>query len=351
MMTMIIILVVSIAAAIAYVFLQQRPALSTTEERFASPSTPEERTIAPSHRQNAIHEYTYGMSPSSAIPNIVWSYWNSQALPEMVQMMLRISQLNNPHAAFVTLCDDMLPEYLPEWFGKDVPEKKRLIVDKFRDMPARFSDFVRIHLLKQYGGIWMDASSILSAPLDWLHAIQRATGAEYIGYYIAKPDGLPHVIENWFMSCVPGSRFIAAWCEEFEKFADFPSAVEYVADAEGRRGIRLDGIIPGLRTYLAQHVAAQCVLQQSQPSVKYKLHLFPAKEGPFKAHEDCGWDHNCVADSLLLGPAERYLHRYPLTKFIGPDRGGVREPHMRRLKALLRDHEDARRPARHIGCA
>jgi len=81
------------------------------------------------------------------------------------------------------------------------------------DSITRKSDFIRLELLSKYGGIWMDASIICKYSLNWIHAYQKNTDAEMVGYYIngfTTIEKYP-VVENWFISCIPKSRFIELW--------------------------------------------------------------------------------------------------------------------------------------------
>ena len=84
----------------------------------------------PSTRIEQIQEYAFSSTAASAtttsaIPNLIFSYWNSPDPPEMVQSMMLISALNDPTARFVLLNDDTLPAYLPEWFSPVSQERHR----------------------------------------------------------------------------------------------------------------------------------------------------------------------------------------------------------------------------------
>lgn len=63
---------------------------------------------------------------------------------------------------------------------------KGLDLDKLPNVEfaPRASDIVRIHALAQHGGIWLDASLLLTKSLDWILEMQQQGGHEFIGYYI-----------------------------------------------------------------------------------------------------------------------------------------------------------------------
>ena len=69
-----------------------------------------------------------------------------------------------------------------------------------------------------FGGIWLDASTILTAPLDWVLQAQQAQGSEYLGFYLQRFTTSTQypVVENWFMAAAPGSAFVTAWQREFD---------------------------------------------------------------------------------------------------------------------------------------
>ena len=90
---------------------------------------------------------------------IIWQYWAQgySELPEVVQRCLSSIEKYAEDYQVIRLDDNNLSEYLelPEY----VTEKR----DKFSI--AHFSDLLRVLLLSTYGGVWMDATVMLSAPL------------------------------------------------------------------------------------------------------------------------------------------------------------------------------------------
>ena len=112
----------------------------------------------------------------SAIPNIIWAYWDNENLPEIVKICTESWKKHNPDYQIVILNNRTLKHYLPNIDISSMPRSK--------DFPARFSDFVRIFILEKYGGIWIDASSICNQPFYWVNSIQNHTKCECVCYYI-----------------------------------------------------------------------------------------------------------------------------------------------------------------------
>ena len=69
--------------------------------------------------------------------------------------------------------------------------------------PAK-SDVIRLSLLYQHGGVWMDASVLLTAPIDWI-----MNDLPFCG--VPAPFGLPY-LENWVLYAPrPRNILILRW--------------------------------------------------------------------------------------------------------------------------------------------
>lgn len=90
---------------------------------------------------------------------IIWQYWAQgySSLPSVVQECLASVDEYCSGYTIVRLDDANLRDYIefPEWF-----ETKRNTMSR-----AHFSDILRVVLLSTYGGIWMDATIKLTAPI------------------------------------------------------------------------------------------------------------------------------------------------------------------------------------------
>jgi hypothetical protein len=165
----------------------------------------------------------------------------------------------------------------------------------------------------------LDATVICNRPLEWMRDLQVSGGHELVGYYIdgftdARFCATAKVMESWIFGCVPGSRFVTDWRDEFVRIRDFESVDAYLEDVKGR-GVSFQHIINP--NYLAIHVAAQSLLQRD--GAAYRLHLIRAEDTAFKYLVDQDWDIQRAVDALLA-------HRYddqPLNKMRGCERANM----------------------------
>jgi tetratricopeptide (TPR) repeat protein len=126
-------------------------------------------------------------------PLTVFSYWAQgyDQAPALVQRCLdRTRHASGGRAQILT--DDDLP------FFVDLP---RRIVTGLTHDKTHFSDVLRLELLHQYGGAWLDATCWMTAPVD-----------EFLDEYLTADFTAPLIdqgrISNWFLAARPGSRII-----------------------------------------------------------------------------------------------------------------------------------------------
>ena len=92
----------------------------------------------------------------------VWVYWGQgfSDLPFPVADTVDSIKKHCPNRRIVLLSDENLSEYI---------ELKKYIIKKYKEgkiSRAAFSDLIRVNVLKQYGGIWLDSTYYFTDDLD-----------------------------------------------------------------------------------------------------------------------------------------------------------------------------------------
>ena len=252
------------------------------------------------------------------IPKIIWTYWDSSSVPETVKKCMESWRRHNPDYEIVLLSNKDIPYYLPE---TDV------LGMKMANTPQRTADFIRIHILAKYGGIWADATVMMNGSLDF---IQSKKGYDMVGYHIGKMMNKSEspVLENWLFAAPPGSAFIKNWRDCFMNINSFETPEDYVKSITDQ-GVDISKVeSPG---YLTMHVASQYVIQKlmTPGEVSEKLFLMKAEDGPLKYLHDNDWNSSHGLSSICANDSKDH----PIIKFRGTERAAIEaEP---RLKCVF----------------
>jgi len=248
------------------------------------------------------------------LPKTIWVYWDSEELPPLIA---RIRAYNA----------ERLRGWTIRWLsrrtvGAYISEASFPVAYKTLSVQHQ-ADWIRLFLLKNYGGCWLDAAIILNDPtaLDriWSQSVVHrsaltafATGTKTFVH--SSGIRLPLVVDNWFLMAPPGSDVIHRW------FSEYTAAVEMGFLAYKRKAV-LEGVnISGIRfkseedVYLTQHICIEKVLQ-TLPGVPSMVFLH-SKDSMFRLQLDCGWKEDCFRRRLLEPEAKRL----PYIKLIGANR-------------------------------
>lgn len=102
----------------------------------------------------------YGFSRKKELGSrVIWQYWGQgyESVPELVRVCLDSVEKYKGDCQLIRLMDKNISEYI------DLPD---FVVKKRKHFPrAIFSDLLRCLLLSTYGGVWLDATILLTGKL------------------------------------------------------------------------------------------------------------------------------------------------------------------------------------------
>jgi hypothetical protein len=196
------------------------------------------------------------METTSKIPRVIYTYWHSKEVPNTVQKCIDSWKRHCPTYTIHLITKDTIDKYM------DTSLLHHSLGQAF------LSDMIRLHVLADKGGIWMDASVYLNEPLDWVHSYQVHTDCELVGYEQFPRDQIvSNRVESWFFACIPRSPFMLAWKKEFFRVQRYRSVDVYIASLI-KKGVKLDHLPDS--NYLCVYASSQQILQKGGP---YELQL------------------------------------------------------------------------------
>lgn len=136
--------------------------------------------------------------PPTTLERPVFLYWGQgfAAAPPLVRMCLDRLREVDPGADVHVLDDAALPYYV------DLPEDLLARVGENR---THLSDLLRLALLEQYGGIWLDATCLVTRPLHE-HVPPLLEESDFFAFTYLGPH-----ISSWFLAARRGSYVVRMW--------------------------------------------------------------------------------------------------------------------------------------------
>ncbi|MDY3350458.1 capsular polysaccharide synthesis protein [Riemerella anatipestifer] len=202
------------------------------------------------------------------IPKKIWVYWESSEPSPIVEICLKqIRKLNKGYELMVLNSSNLvsfLPDILP--FREDLPF-------------ANYSDIIRLNLLYEYGGIWIDASTLLTEDFSWLENLKSNENADVIGFcadHFMTDFSFP-ILETWFLACPPKNKFIKEWLYEFEACYWMEEPIDYFEKELSEENFS-QGFDEQLQMYLICYLAAMKVMRKND---RFRLYM---KKASLSAH-------------------------------------------------------------------
>ena len=224
----------------------------------------------------------------SWVPPHIYTYWEPDPIPDQIQAYIDTWSCIGFHVHIIKKSDI-------EFDGAGAKTLKL--------KPQMRADWVRLKIISELGGIWLDASVLVQDPDTILKLYNKVNNNKLeIGGFtinsVLQSDFRYPVLENWCFVAPPQSPFILDWKTEFDLalYMGFNNYIEF----QKTQFIHLHKIVSMYKSYLTMHVCAQVIIQkryQQGVGPHIYAHLEKAEDTFFQLHTDCNWKPECVIDS------------------------------------------------------
>jgi hypothetical protein len=217
----------------------------------------------------------YFKSNNNIVPKIIWTYWDNDEIPEFIKLCL-----NN----WKKVCSD----YEINILHKSNVDKYINIPNNFYKIPSyRQSDIARLLLLQKYGGIWIDASTILFVSPD------KFISKNNITLFLTPGSNNKDIIvyENWFISAPKNNLIINLWTYEVLKAIYNPN--KYIEESSDK-----NKKIIGIFDYLICHLALINIRDKHSKLFK-NIKIIDSNNTAFYEHNKANWKSNKMINNIF----------------------------------------------------
>ena len=246
------------------------------------------------------------------LPRIIWAYWHDTDIPKDVKQILDHRQRILTSWTFIILTDSTIDQYVS---GKPTN------FDTLRE--SHKSDWLRLALLKKYGGCWMDASIIVNSEsaFEQLYQDTINSKADFTGFYTPRSiirNDPKTFVESWFIMAPRRSPVIQAWYNEFTRAITI-GLLPYRKEIEAKYPGMINNHIYNKEkpddVYLTVYACAQVVLHTRNDRVL----LLDSSKTMYRLHELCwnvekkDYDSECIVKKIRDDPATKQIPYIKLT--------------------------------------
>lgn len=245
-----------------------------------------------------------GAENQNSIPKIIWSFWDSNTKSDLVELCIANFKRLAPDFEINVLNTKNIKNYIPN------------ISPLRKDLPfAHYTDLARLELLYKYGGIWIDASTLLTENLDWVYHLKNDFKYDLLGFYsdFCTTDIQNPILETWFLAVPKNNKFISKWRDEFfmcytseEPSSFFKEIKENKNDLQN---------IGDMADYLTPYLAAISVKKKNKD---FRIFMISANEVGHYFSFGSKSNYNQLADIFLKKQRPQYIPK--LIKFTGKQR-------------------------------
>jgi len=217
------------------------------------------RVCLSSPRDLKLSEQAHLLSASNGtLPKHIFTFWAELPLPELAAACVASFVYHNPGWQVHLLTLANVNEY-----DLNPPPGEGIWDDQYH-IPQHLADWYRLQAVVRYGGVWMDATVVMLAPVtDWVHAGDRALTGFYSPWatslWTEERSMVEMDMENSIFSAPAGYSLVRQWRNNFA--SAFKMGFSAYAASQPLT-ITGDNLLGDSGTYMAAYIALRQAITQ-----------------------------------------------------------------------------------------
>jgi hypothetical protein len=263
------------------------------------------------------YNHVEGFDDMYELPKTIWTFWDSDEQPPLIKDIQNHNKKILKEWKYNLVTNSNLYNYIP----------KEIFPKNYESLQPSFkSDWIRLFLLKTYGGCWLDASIFINnqSELNKLYDESLSKKSHLTCFILDTKKkheelDIPLSIESWFIIAPKNGSVITAWFNEFNKAVEIgflPYKKQIIKEKIDISEIGLGYPQKEDEVYLTVFACLNKALQKvinPLPPLIFK----DANETMFKLHYECKFNNVCVMNKIKNDKNVKYI---PYIKLVGADR-------------------------------
>ena len=229
-------------------------------------------------------------------PKNIYMFWHKRDLPYLVKKcFLNIKNKNPDYKVFLFHLDDII----------NFQDRPKILKNYWIKANA---DWLRLYLLKKYGGIWIDISCIFI--FKNLNDFVDHSSSRLQGFTFPQDN---NIMENWFLASPKNNPLIDLWLSEWE--IALLNKGKYVKDNIQYSSDELKKSLP----YLTQHLIFSKITKKNDLSNNFKFinKLTTTDDHPLYIFQKNNWDIYKSITFLCTNKDDKIFKNMLFIKLIG----------------------------------
>jgi hypothetical protein len=215
------------------------------------------------------------------LPKIIFCYWHNYEEDDFIKLFV----------------ENWKKKISPDWniiviHKNNIKQYTKNDMDKYKGLDnTKYSDFLRLYLLKEYGGVWMDISTIIIDGKFLDNYYDEMVENKYDGLLYEFREKTVNknypLLENWFIIAPKNSKLINEWFYIFNQSFEM-GFIEFKKNILIESGISMwNTMLLPHDIYLMMHSCLNYLMNKGQ---KYNICIKNACDSMFKLQNDTKWN-------------------------------------------------------------
>lgn len=244
-------------------------------------------------------------------PRVIWSHWDDKPMGDDILEMVHVTRKSLRNFTYNLITPKNISKFI------DMNSFPKL----YRELIATVkSDYIRVCLLANYGGVYVDASTYINSGMEMEWVFWKSIKSKASAVAFKTPIYATYQISSHFIGGSLGSVIMKKYKSNFDFALSGDHLEEYVKRACSELSRRvIEKFVCKYEKRNIHHAVFTRIMLEDNGKLKKEMLLLPSDRSPIKLSLECRFSDPCIRNRLLFDSIAR---NYPFIKLSHKTRTG-----------------------------